>query len=139
MVPPHADARGHLFEIFTTRNAPLADPIVHVYQVHAAPASIRGWNYHARQTDRLCFTEGTFRVVLIDIREDSPTAGARVELELGEHRPALLTIPPFVVHGVGNIGPHRASFLNFPTRPWDPANPDKFRLPITSSLIDGGW
>ena len=125
MVPPHADARGHLFEIFTTRNAPLADPIVHVYQVHAAPASIRGWNYHARQTDRLCFTEGTFRVVLIDIREDSPTAGARVELELGEHRPALLTSPPFVVH--------------FPTRPWDPANPDKFRLPITSSLIDGGW
>ena len=122
-----ADARGALVELLSTRDAPdLAIP--HVYHVTAAPGSIRAWVYHARQTDRLCFVQGRFRIVLVDLRDDSPTSGAVADLLLGGDDPARLVVPPFVVHGVRNIGTAPAHFVNLPTRAYDLADPDKFRL-----------
>ena len=123
----NSDDRGHLIELLTIRDSPI-DPIVHVYQVFAEPHSVRAWIYHAIQTDRLCFTDGLFRVVLFDIRESSPTFQNRAELIVGANCPVRLTIPPFVVHGVENLGETRASFLNFPDRVYDLHDPDKYRL-----------
>jgi dTDP-4-dehydrorhamnose 3,5-epimerase len=124
---PHSDDRGHLIEVLTTRDSPI-DPIVHVYQVFAEPHSVRAWIYHAVQTDRLCFTDGTFRVVLFDIREASPTFQKRAELIVGAGCPVRLIIPPFVVHGVENMGDSRASYLNMPDRVYDLLDPDKYRF-----------
>ncbi|MFN0101554.1 MAG: dTDP-4-dehydrorhamnose 3,5-epimerase family protein [Bryobacteraceae bacterium] len=134
----NSDHRGHLIELLTTRDSPI-DPIVHVYQVFAEPHSIRAWIFHAVQTDRLCFTEGRFRVVLFDIRENSPTFERYAELIVGEHMPVRLTIPPFVVHGVQNLGETRASYLNMPDRVYNLMDPDKYRVPADSSLIDFAW
>jgi dTDP-4-dehydrorhamnose 3,5-epimerase len=134
----NSDKRGHLIELLTTRSAPI-DPIVHVYQVFAEPGSIRAWIYHAIQSDRLCFTDGTFRVVLFDIRESSPTFEKLVELIVGEHLPVRLTIPPFVVHGVQNLGETRASYLNMPDKVYDLQDPDKYRVPADSPLIEFSW
>jgi dTDP-4-dehydrorhamnose 3,5-epimerase len=39
-------------------------------------------------------------------------------------------IPPFVVHGVQNLGDQEASFVNMPTQAYNPERPDKSRLPI---------
>src|SRR6266446_2910361 len=69
---PHSDARGSLCELLTTRDGRI-EPIVHVYQVTALPGSIRAWVYHRRQYDRLAFANGHFRIVLYDIRSNSPT------------------------------------------------------------------
>src|SRR5271154_1455102 len=79
---PGSDDRGNLFELLTTRDGAI-EPIVHVYQVWAEPGSVRAWVHHARQTDRLCFTGGTFQVVLYDARPESPTAGALVSILVG--------------------------------------------------------
>ena len=107
---------------------------MHVYQVVCEPGSIRAWVYHAEQTDRLCYTEGAFRVVLFDLREDSPTAGNLVTLSAGESAPIRLTIPPFVAHGVQNAGMARAAFVNLPNQVYDHQKPDKHRLPFDSPL-----
>ena len=128
------DDRGKLVELLTTRDDPVWS-MVHVYQVLAEPGSRRGWVYHEHQHDRLAFTMGRFKVVLHDLREDSPTFGKANVLIVGEERPALLTIAPFVAHCVENLGRTVAAFVNLPTRAYYHADPDKYRLPISSGLI----
>jgi dTDP-4-dehydrorhamnose 3,5-epimerase len=128
------DHRGSLIELLTTRDEAIA-PIVHVYQVHAGPRSVRAWVFHKLQSDRLCFTTGRFRVVLYDAREGSPTAGRLNELVVGGDNPVLLTIPPFVIHGVQNLEDTTSTFVNLPTRAYHHADPDKYRLPARSPLV----
>jgi dTDP-4-dehydrorhamnose 3,5-epimerase len=135
----NADDRGHLIELMTTRDCGEVAPIVHVYQVFAESLSVRAWVYHAKQSDRLAFTNGTFTIALFDLREESPTYRKLVTLTAGARSPVLLTIPPLVAHGVQNIGSDIASFVNFPTAVYDPRDPDKYRLPPDSLLIDFEW
>lgn len=124
---PNSDHRGELVELLTTRDGSI-EPIVHVYQVTAAPGSYRGWVYHKWQSDRLHYVLGELEVSLIDVRRDSLTSGNRMVLCLGGALKARLTIPPFVAHSVRNLGNEPASFINMPTRCYDPNNPDKFRF-----------
>lgn len=130
---PNADPRGILFELLTTRDGPI-DPINHAYSVVAEAGSERALVYHAQQSDRLHFVQGRFRIILVDIREDSRTFGARLSFEAGAHAPLRVTIPPFVAHGVKNAGNTSAMFVNLPTRPFYRDNPDKFRFKPTKTL-----
>lgn len=123
----NADERGSLFELLTTRDGPI-EPIVHVYQVMAAPGSIRAWVYHRQQFDRLAFTMGEFEIALYDGRPGSPTANRLNVFALGAHQPALLRIPPLVIHGVYNSGKEVGYFVNMPTRAYFRDDPDKSRL-----------
>ncbi len=86
----------------------------HVYLVTAKARSIRAWVYHKRQSDRLAYTQGDIRVVLYNLRPDSPTHAALNVLDVGAANKLLLTIPPFVAHGV-HID-QDAQFMNMPTR-----------------------
>jgi dTDP-4-dehydrorhamnose 3,5-epimerase len=122
------DKRGSLSELLTTRDG-LIEPIVHIYQVAAAPGSVRAWVYHRFQYDRLAYTSGRFEVVLYDLREGSPTINLLNVFLLGKEQPCLLRIPPLVIHGVRNTGSQWESFVNMPTKAYDPTNPDKYRLP----------
>jgi dTDP-4-dehydrorhamnose 3,5-epimerase len=123
-----ADGRGNLTVLMSDRFGE-AWRTPHVYLVTAAPHSVRAWVYHKRQSDRLAYTMGQIRVVLYDLRPDSPTHGVLNLLDVGAANPILLTIPPHVVHGVQNLGDAPAQFINMPTRAYDPAYPDKSRLP----------
>lgn len=124
----HADGRGDLTVLLSAHYVPETST-PHVYLVTAAPGSIRAWVYHERQADRLAFTNGDIRVVLFDLRPDSPTHGRLNVIDVGAANRLQLTIPAFVVHAVQNIGTGPAHFVNMPTRAYDPANPDKARLP----------
>lgn len=135
---PSSDDRGDLFELLTARDREI-EPIVHVYQVWAKPGSIRGWVYHTRQTDRLFYTQGAFRIALCDLRPESRSAGNILSIVAGTSEPMFLTIPPLVAHGVQNIGPERAAFVNLPTNVYRHDDPDKCRLPFDSPLIPFRW
>ncbi len=124
----NTDPRGSLYELLTTRDGSI-EPIVHVYQVVAAPGSIRAWLYHRHQRDRLAYTNGFFEVVLYDIRPGSPTMDRLNVFRLGEEQPCLLELPPLVIHGVHNAGTEGSSFLNMPTKVYGPHAPDKCRIP----------
>jgi len=104
------------------------EPIVHVYQVTASADSIRAWVMHRRQDDRLAFLNGRFRIALYDLRPGSSTAGLLNVFVLGSEQPAVLRIPARVIHGVQNLG-ETATFVNMPTKAYDPGDPDKWRLP----------
>jgi len=122
-----SDKRGDLTVLLSALREPIV-PIPHVYLVAAEAGSVRAWVYHKRQHDRLAYTNGEIRVVLFDLRTDSPTFGKLNILDVGADNKILLTIPPFVVHGVQNRGATAATFVNMPTNAYDPANPDKSRI-----------
>lgn len=130
----HADKRGNLTVLLSSLSQPVTAP-PHVYLVSAEPGSIRAWVYHKRQFDRLAYTNGDLRVALYDLRADSPTYGKLNVFDFGEANKALLTIPPFVVHGVHNRGKTTATFVNMPTNVYDPENPDKSRVPFDHPAI----
>lgn len=124
---PNTDMRGSLYELLTTRDESI-EPIVHSYAVLAEAGSTRDLVYHAKQTDRLHFVQGKFRIILMDIRKESPTFGGKIRFETGVKTPYRVHIPPFVAHAVRNIGNEAALFINMPTRPFLRKDPDKFRL-----------
>lgn len=123
----HGDGRGDLTVLFSRHYVPEATA-PHVYLVNATAGSLRAWVYHRRQSDRLAFLNGTFRVVLYDLRPESPTKGGLNVLDVGADNPVQVTIPPFVAHAVQNRGSESAFFVNMPTNHYDPANPDKARI-----------
>jgi dTDP-4-dehydrorhamnose 3,5-epimerase len=123
----HADERGSLCELLTTRDEAV-EPIVHVYQVTAEAGSVRAWVYHRMQDDRLAFTQGRFRVALYDIRPNSPTCYMLNVFVRGRERPTLLRIPAYVIHGVQNIDHVASTFMNLPTKAYQPDVPDKCRV-----------
>jgi dTDP-4-dehydrorhamnose 3,5-epimerase len=126
----HADRRGDLTVLLSTQYGTFEPHPPHVYSVTADPGSVRAWVFHRLQHDRLAFTNGNFRVVLYDLRPEAPTYLQMNVLDVGDTNKVLLTIPPFVVHGVQNVGWDKASFINMPTRAYDPARPDKARVPM---------
>lgn len=131
----HLDERGELTEVYSEPWGVIDEPVTHVYQVIATPGSIRAWIVHRKQSDRLFFSLGRLKLVLFDDRDDSATRGRLEELFFGERRRALVVIPPGVFHAVQNVGTTDALYINLPTRIFDHADPDKFRLPLDTDRI----
>lgn len=103
------------------------------------PEVIRAWHYHKRQTDIFCVVNGMAKVVLYDSRKDSPTKGEINEFFIGENNPALVKIPPEVLHGYKTIGGEPALLLNFPTEVYDKNKPDEYRVPYDSKEVPYNW
>lgn len=129
------DARGSLCEMFSHGWDFSDEPVVHVYEAMLRPGVIKGWVIHYESDDRLFFARGVARVVLYDAREGSPTHGIVNELYFDAANRGILRIPCGVIHAVQNIGLEDATFVNMPTRAYDHANPDKYRLPLDSDVV----
>jgi dTDP-4-dehydrorhamnose 3,5-epimerase len=103
------------------------------------PGVTKGWALHEKHDDRYTLLFGALEVVLYDAREGSPTEGLVAKVVLSEHRRRLLCIPTGVWHADRNIGDREAVIVNFPTRPYDHEDPDKFRLPLDTDAIPYTW
>jgi len=73
--------------------------------------------------------------VLYDPREGSPTKGMVNEIYLTECNRGLLTISPYVIHAVQNIGTFDAVWINMPTLPYNHDKPDEVRVSATSGEV----
>lgn len=113
----HEDSRGYLIETFRRDELPMRfDPAMSYVSV-TLPDQSRGPHEHVHQTDMFSFPgPGTFRLVIWDNREKSPTYGNFTEYTLGDERPATVIVPPGVVHGYKNISEKPAMVLNYPDR-----------------------
>ena len=133
--PTQIDGRGDLVETYDPRWGLSDEPMVYNYLATIRPGVVKGWVKHLKQDDRLFFAFGAMALVLYDDREGSPTRGMLNELCFGERRRASVIVPSGVWHAVVNIGEGEGVFLNTPTRPYDHADPDKYRLPLVNDLI----
>lgn len=113
----HNDERGWLTELF--RHDELATEVhpVMSYVSMTRPGVARGPHEHVDQTDCFAFIgPSTFRLYLWDNRPDSSTCGSKVTLDLGEANPALVVVPPGVIHAYKNIGAGDGIVYNAPNR-----------------------
>lgn len=136
---PMVDHRGSMLEVIDVTAPFWREPIVHAYQFTILPGRIKGWGMHKLQADRYFLGAGRVRVVLYDGRADSPTHGSYAQFHFAAEAPGLLRIPPGVWHADQNTGAEEARLLNFPTRAYDRANPDKYRVDPHSGEIPFDW
>ncbi|MDZ4405782.1 hypothetical protein [Prosthecobacter sp.] len=131
----HPDDRGDLCELYSAAWGFDDEPMVYSYFASVRPGKTKGWVKHLLQTDRLFFALGSFRVVLFDDRPDSLTYQQLNILNFSDRKRGLVRIPAGVFHAVQNVGHDDAHFVNTPTRAYNHAQPDKYRLPLDTHLI----
>jgi dTDP-4-dehydrorhamnose 3,5-epimerase len=103
------------------------------------PGSLSAWHVHRETIDRLSSVSGRTRIVLWDGREESPTYRRLAEFIIGDQRPATITVPAGVWHGVQAIGEHPTVLLNTVDLAYQYERPDHFRLPPDSAEIPYRW
>lgn len=129
------DERGTLCEILDQRWEVAEAPIVYVYQFTIRPGKAKGWHVHRLHDDRIFISLGEIKVVLYDDRDDSPTRGMINEIYRSDLRRSLMVIPRGVFHAHLNVGTRDALLVSMPTRGYDHAEPDVFRLPLDTDAI----
>lgn len=113
----HRDHRGWLAEVFRQDELPEEYFPVMSYVSMTLPGVTRGPHEHVTQTDMFAFVgPGTFRVVMWDARPDSPTHGVRQVVIAGRDQPAVVIVPPGVVHAYRNISQEEGLVFNAPNR-----------------------
>lgn len=134
-LPTHIDERGTVTELFDPRWGFHPDPLVFAYTFTIRPNVVKGWNLHRRHEDRYALLQGEMELVLFDPREGSPTFGEICRIVLSEKDRCIVNVPIDVWHADYNIGNRDVVVINFPTIQYDHSAPDKWRLPIDTTLI----
>ena len=132
------DDRGRLMEILR-RDDSLFEQFGQVYITTAYPGVVKAWHYHKKQTDNFTCVSGKMRLGLYDAREDSPTFGNVEEYIISLENPLLVKIPPEVYHGFKCIGDKEAMVVNTVTEPYNPEEPDEYRIDAFENDIPFDW
>lgn len=132
------DERGRLMEILRVDD-PEFIRFGQVYMTTAYPGVTKAWHFHKKQHDNFCCVKGMMKVVLYDSRDGSPTKGEVNEFFLGDHKNIMVQIPPLVYHGFKCISDTEAIIINCCTEPYNPAEPDEYRLPAHGGDIPYDW
>ena len=103
------------------------------------PELIKAFHWHRRQWDYWDIAQGNARVVLVDLREESPTAGVIQPLILGENAPKMVAIPPRVAHGYQALDLRDVILTYYVTEPYDGASPDEGRIAWNDRRIGFDW
>jgi dTDP-4-dehydrorhamnose 3,5-epimerase len=128
-------SNGTLTEIYRKDWQLDAFPVEQVFQVQLNPGGLSAWHAHEFTTDRLFASTGNILIVLYDARVASSTYRQVNEFRHGTARPALVTVPPGVWHGVCNIGHEPAMLINMVDRAYQYEDPDHWRVPFDSPEI----
>lgn len=132
------DERGWLMEILRC-DEKLFKKFGQVYLSVCRPSYAKAWHYHKIQTDFFTIVKGNAKIVLFDMREDSPTKGQIQEFVAGDSNPILIKIPPFVVHGFTALNNEPTFLINCPTEPYSHKEPDEYKIPFDSKEIPYNW
>ena len=115
-ISKNEDERGWLSEIFRQDELNGYQPVMS-YVSSTKPGIIRGPHEHRFQSDCFVFIgPGTFELYLWDRRKNSETNGEHIKIGVGENNPALVIVPPGVVHGYKCIGDKNAWSINLPDK-----------------------
>lgn len=103
------------------------------------PGTIKAFHYHEHQDDLWFVASGKARIVLHDLRVESPTHGETQVLEAGTDNYKLILIPIGVAHGFKAIGNDPVTLFYHTTKSYNLAHPDEKRLPFDDPKINVDW
>ena len=134
------DDRGYFLEVQRFGRGLAAHFPAESTQVSAVldyPGTIKAFHFHQDHTDCWMPVAGMLQVVLVDLRDDSPTSGERNTMFVGSLRPWQILIPPGVAHGYKVIGTECAVMVYLTDRFYDPQ--DEGRIAYDNPLIHYDW
>lgn len=146
----HVDDRGLFLELFrapggATPAHPLAaffadvEPAQINYSLVTATDHVKGLHVHLSQADVwFCPPPSKIKVVMLDVRTSSPTAGLAQVVVLGDGHDALVKIPAGVAHGYRPLTVPCGLFY-LVTRCFDAASPDEYRIPWDHPAVRELW
>lgn len=132
------DDRGRLMEILRS-DEPLFQRFGQVYMTTAKPGVAKAWHYHKKQDDHFTCISGKMRLALYDARKGSATFGEVNEFTVSLDDPMLVVIPKEVYHGFKCVSDVEAVVINVPTEPYNPKEPDEYRLDAYENDIPYDW
>jgi dTDP-4-dehydrorhamnose 3,5-epimerase len=134
------DDRGMFTEVIKVTDDFVDEhPFAQISHTLTFPGVIKAFHWHRFQTDYWYCVVGNIRVGLVDLRKDSPTLGAKMEICLGELSRKALRIPPGVAHGYQVLGNTPAQLIYYVTRPYNPQDPDEEKFPWNDPAIGFDW
>jgi len=128
-------ANGVTTELYRPDWGIVQGTVQQVIHVALRGGAVSAWHQHRQRWDFLFVVGGHLRVVLYDPRDGSATEGQVDVFHLSPARPTLLSVPPWIWHGVQNLSSDQSSFVNMFDRPYDYADPDEWRLPVETDVI----
>lgn len=103
------------------------------------PGSAKAWHFHQRQVDWWYVPLGALKLVLYDMRPESPTSGKLQEVLMGPDTASgheVVKIPPMVAHGCRVLSGVTQLFY-VTSQVYDPS--DEGRLPHDDPTIGYDW
>lgn len=113
------DERGTI--LHGVRAEQLRNPFGEVYFKKLYPGVINGWHVHERLVLNYLCVFGMIKLVLCDVRPDSPTKGALHEIFMGEDNHVMVHIPPGIANGSKAIADPYAIMCNVASHAHDPS------------------
>ena len=105
------DERGVFIETYRREWFPHGREMIQGNRADRTAGCIVGLHYHLHQADYWYVPRGKARVVLHDLRDGSPTDGASLSLDIGEHDHRGVYIPPGVAHGFASLTDMKITYL----------------------------
>ncbi len=133
-----SDDRGYFRELLRDDDS-LLERFGQTSVTKSYPGVIKAFHWHRYQDDIWYVADGMVRVVLHDLREDSPTYRQTQVIYAGEDNPVLIYIPIGVAHGYQVLGNKPALLFYHVTRSYIPQNPDEERIPWDDPNIGFDW
>lgn len=97
------------------------------------PGAVKAWHIHRTMTISNAVISGRAKLVMYDLRVDSPTRGELQEVFLGEDNYVLVQMPPGIANGYKAYGDKMVVLANCANEPHDPDEMDRLD-PFTSEI-----
>jgi dTDP-4-dehydrorhamnose 3,5-epimerase len=109
-----ADERGKIMHMMKATD-PHFKGFGEIYFSCAWPGTIKAWHIHKSMTINNAVMVGRAKLVMYDLRENSPTKGVLQEVFFGEDNYCLVQMPPGIANGYKMV-----VLANCATEPHDP-------------------
>jgi dTDP-4-dehydrorhamnose 3,5-epimerase len=130
------DERGKIMQMLKVTD-PHFIQFGEIYFSCAWPGTVKAWHIHQRMTVNNAVISGRAKLVMFDLRPDSPTRGELQEVFMGEDNYVLVQIPPGIANGYKAYGDKLVVLANAGTEPHDPE--EMLRLPPDTAEIPYDW
>lgn len=138
-IKKHCDDRGFICEVYRDDEDHMPPPCRQTTFTVTHPGVVKAFHWHKKQWDYWFVLNGMARIVLHDMREDSPTKGVTQVIVAGVHNPVAVAIPPKVAHGYQVLGNEPVMLFYHTSEVYDHNNPDEERLPWDDQVIGFDW
>jgi dTDP-4-dehydrorhamnose 3,5-epimerase len=130
------DERGKIMQMMKATD-PHFVSFGEIYFSCAWPGTVKAWHIHKTMTISNAVMVGRAKLVMYDMRKDSPTHGLLQELFIGEDNYCLVQMPPGIANGYKAYGDRMVVLANCASEPHQPD--EMVRLDPTTPDIPYDW